>query len=209
MKTKKEILHIRSAPDAPWVLCDSRGRAAGPEERPNCPDCKRIDAERRRIERERAKGADVVQTAARPTRFAELSYRQQGAALWRFVDNATGAVVGQQYRTKGELLADLDRYATLFGCKDATNSMSPELILRGNGPECMWSHAPGVWYDSPEQAEPARDMEPADAYTHALAIRTLAQGDRLHEHVVRAKVVNKYPLSTTERAWLDARTAQR
>ena len=57
-----------------------------------------------------------MQSATRPTRYAELSYRQQDRALWRFVDNETGAAVGPHYRTKGELFADLERYAALFGC---------------------------------------------------------------------------------------------
>lgn len=51
-----------------------------------------------------------------PTRFPELSYAKTGN-VWRFVDNSTGRVVGPSYRTKAELLADVERYAKLFGCK--------------------------------------------------------------------------------------------
>jgi hypothetical protein len=58
----------------------------------------------------------VKTNAARPTRFSELSYCQHGRELWRFVDNQSGATVGPHYRTKAELLSDLERYATLFGC---------------------------------------------------------------------------------------------
>lgn len=46
-----------------------------------------------------------------PTRFKELGYRKTMPGLWRFVDAETGADVGPQYRTKAELLADLERYA--------------------------------------------------------------------------------------------------
>jgi len=53
----------------------------------------------------------------RPTRYAGLCYVQQDRTTWRFVSVhdcdsvATPAVVGPQYRTKAELLADMDRYA--------------------------------------------------------------------------------------------------
>lgn len=67
-----------------------------------------------------------METAARPTRFAELSYRQQARALWRFVDNETGAAVGPHYRTKDELFADLERYACLFGCAGSTSNGEAE-----------------------------------------------------------------------------------
>lgn len=53
------------------------------------------------------------------TRFAGLAFYKQAPGLWRVVDiheselNSQGvpSVVGPQYRTKSELLADLDRYA--------------------------------------------------------------------------------------------------
>jgi hypothetical protein len=53
------------------------------------------------------------------TRFAGLGYWHQGHALWRVVDlhesvlNSQGVprVVGPQYKSKEELLGDLDRYA--------------------------------------------------------------------------------------------------
>lgn len=49
-----------------------------------------------------------------PTRFAELAYINQTRGLWRFI--ATDAlpqisVVGPQYRTRAELLADMSTYA--------------------------------------------------------------------------------------------------
>lgn len=54
----------------------------------------------------------------RRTRFPELGYRCDGPGLWRIYDisdHDRAAAVGPQYRTRGELLADLDRYATEFG----------------------------------------------------------------------------------------------
>lgn len=47
----------------------------------------------------------------RPTRFEELGYVQQARGLWRFVAMEDNRVVGPQYRTKAELLADLAAYA--------------------------------------------------------------------------------------------------
>lgn len=52
---------------------------------------------------------------ARPTRFRELGYRQDAPSCWRIVMYETGAAVGPQYKTRAELLADLDRFASLFG----------------------------------------------------------------------------------------------
>jgi len=52
----------------------------------------------------------------RPTRFKELGYHEWGAGNWRFVTE-DGAEVGRSYKTKAELLADLDRYARDYGCE--------------------------------------------------------------------------------------------
>lgn len=55
----------------------------------------------------------------RPTRFQAFGYRQDGPALWRvydIMDLDSPAVVGQHYRSKGALLADLQRYAEEYGC---------------------------------------------------------------------------------------------
>jgi hypothetical protein len=54
-------------------------------------------------------------TPQRPTRFPELAYINQAAGLWRIVTTEDGATIGPQYRTKAELLADLDRYAREYG----------------------------------------------------------------------------------------------
>lgn len=53
----------------------------------------------------------------RSTRFPQLGYLQLDRALWRFVDISDGCTdpprcVGPLYRTRSELLADLDRYAS-------------------------------------------------------------------------------------------------
>lgn len=52
------------------------------------------------------------------TRFSNLGYIKDAPSLWRFVDltDNSQARVGPQYKTKIELLCDLDRYATqIFG----------------------------------------------------------------------------------------------
>lgn len=53
----------------------------------------------------------------RPTRFATLGYRQDDTSLWRVynMDGDTPHAVGPHYRTKAELLADLERYANEYG----------------------------------------------------------------------------------------------
>jgi hypothetical protein len=59
----------------------------------------------------------MTEQEPRRTRFAELGYRCDGPSLWRIYDiTDTPQPVGPQYRTKAELLADLDRYAKNFGC---------------------------------------------------------------------------------------------
>ena len=50
------------------------------------------------------------------TRFEELGYTKIDTNLWRIVSLEDGAVIGPQYRTKTELLCDLERYATEYGC---------------------------------------------------------------------------------------------
>jgi hypothetical protein len=50
-----------------------------------------------------------------PTRFSGLSYQQQGAGNWRFLDNSTGHPIGASYSTKMELLEDIERYGEVSG----------------------------------------------------------------------------------------------
>ena len=57
-----------------------------------------------------------------PTRYRELAYQHRGDH-WRLLDvggaapGVEPAGIGPQYPTRGELLADLDRYAReVYGC---------------------------------------------------------------------------------------------
>lgn len=52
----------------------------------------------------------------RRTRFPELNYQRQWDC-WRIVTADDEAAIGPQYRSQAELLADLDRYASVYGCK--------------------------------------------------------------------------------------------
>ena len=46
-----------------------------------------------------------------PTRFAPIGYAKICPGYWSVIALDDNAQVGPQYRTKGELLADLPRYA--------------------------------------------------------------------------------------------------
>lgn len=69
------------------------------------------------------------------TRFAELGFINQEPGLWRFVDKQNPistspygfATIGPQYATKAELLADLSRFATEYGCN---GSIDPHNTFR-------------------------------------------------------------------------------
>jgi hypothetical protein len=60
-----------------------------------------------------------------PTRYAEIGYRQEGPGLWRFVSTETDQSIGEHYRSKAELLADLRAYAVGYGCAVETE---PDLL---------------------------------------------------------------------------------
>ena len=47
------------------------------------------------------------------TRQDGLGYVKHGRNTWRLVDTVTGATIGPVYATKAELLADLDRFASI------------------------------------------------------------------------------------------------
>jgi hypothetical protein len=51
------------------------------------------------------------------TRYPELGYRREAPGLWHIYDLTTLRPVGPQYGSQKELLADLDRYAAIFGCR--------------------------------------------------------------------------------------------
>lgn len=55
--------------------------------------------------------------ATQPTRFPELGYAKMDENLWRIVDRDGDAPVGPHYRSKMELLCDLQRYAAEYGCE--------------------------------------------------------------------------------------------
>ena len=64
------------------------------------------------------------------TRFEELGYTKIDTNLWRIVSLEDGAVIGPQYRTKTELLCDIERYATEYGCIGAG---AGRLLLQDGG----------------------------------------------------------------------------
>jgi hypothetical protein len=65
---------------------------------------------------------------ARPTRFKELGFCCHAPNLWRIMDitdDPRGAAVGPFYRSKDELLADLNRFAEDFGCEATKKDPRP------------------------------------------------------------------------------------
>ena len=52
------------------------------------------------------------------TRFSGLRYEKVAVNLWRFVDVNAVRNVGPHYKSEKELLADMDRFAEVFGCKE-------------------------------------------------------------------------------------------
>lgn len=61
-----------------------------------------------------------MRTGIKPTRFLELGYRHECPGLWRIVEMTDGKPMGPLYRTRLELLADLERFAREdYGCYDA------------------------------------------------------------------------------------------
>ena len=51
------------------------------------------------------------------TRFTELDYSRHAQGLWRVIATDTGQAIGPHYASKAELLTDLTRYATDYGCE--------------------------------------------------------------------------------------------
>lgn len=70
------------------------------------------------------------------TRFKELAFVNNGDH-WRFVDTSSGSTVGQLYKTKTELLADLDRYAHNFGCDGAFDPQQHKINALQNALHCL------------------------------------------------------------------------
>lgn len=63
--------------------------------------------------------AQIVGTRVYPTRFAEIGFQKVNPDLWRFVSLEDGCHVGDHYRTKAELMANLEDYASLYSCEKA------------------------------------------------------------------------------------------
>ena len=90
----------------------------------------------------------------RPTRYTELAYRKDDKNLWRIYDVTNSerpAATGPHYRTKSELLADLERYATEFGCHTLSKTATDKL-----------ASLPKRWIDSPfaKQWQAAKERHP-------------------------------------------------
>lgn len=58
--------------------------------------------------------------SASPTRYDGLGYRKVDATTWMFVDTSDGgdAQIGPQYRSKAELLSDIESFAKIRGYDD-------------------------------------------------------------------------------------------
>lgn len=64
----------------------------------------------------------------RLTRFPELGFAKHGHDLWRIIDACSGAAIGPFYKSKAELLGDLERYAREYGCE--TSRPDPMDLIR-------------------------------------------------------------------------------
>jgi len=84
------------------------------------------------------------------TRYAELAYEQHARDLWRIIDAETGAAVGPQYKSRAELLADLDRYARVYGASDTGLSLPHTLDDYRNAPSGIGPLA-AEWRDKPHR----------------------------------------------------------
>jgi hypothetical protein len=62
------------------------------------------------------KGLCKLDMTNRLTRYPELAYEQHAKDLWRIIATDTQQAIGPFYKTKAELLADLNRYAKEYGC---------------------------------------------------------------------------------------------
>ena len=64
------------------------------------------------------------------TRFSELAFERVHPGLWRIIDVHAGrSHIGPHYRTRDELLADLERFASEYGCDNAVRSESVNVEL--------------------------------------------------------------------------------
>jgi hypothetical protein len=53
------------------------------------------------------------------TKYRELGYTRIDASTWQFVSLEDGAQVGRHYPNRASLMADLEIYASMYGCDGA------------------------------------------------------------------------------------------
>jgi hypothetical protein len=53
------------------------------------------------------------------TKYRELGYTRLDSVTWQIVSLEDGRQVGQHYPTRAALLADLENYASMYGCDGA------------------------------------------------------------------------------------------
>ncbi len=86
------------------------------------------------------------------TRYAELAYEERDRYLWRILDT-TGehaAVIGPYYKSRVELLADLDRFARDFGATETGPALPYPLKDYWNAPSGEGPLA-AQWIDKPHR----------------------------------------------------------
>ncbi len=114
------------------------------------------------------------------TRFPELGYDKHDTALWRIIDltdHPRVAPVGPHYRSKAELLADLDRYAAEFGCETAT-AIPGNPSFAGKSAETLTRQLiadPTVSYSLKRAIRDMANRDPVDAMKDAVLLAQLQQ----------------------------------
>lgn len=84
------------------------------------------------------------------TRYAELGYEEQDRDLWRIIDTSTRAAIGPHYKSRAELLGDLDRFAREFGATDTGPKLLHPLEDYRNAPSGVGPLA-AEWEDKPHR----------------------------------------------------------
>jgi len=111
------------------------------------------------------------------TRYVELAYEQHDTNWWRIIDTDRQVTVGPHYRSRAELLADLDRFAQEYGATDAGPKLLHPLedyynAPSGEGPlAAQWIDKPHrLLYDLCTVLEQAGFCEPTTAEKKPVAI---------------------------------------
>jgi len=81
------------------------------------------------------------------TRYAELAYEQRGTNLWRIISTAA---IGPHYKSRAELLADLDRFAREYGATEIGPTLPHPLEDYRNAPSEKGPLA-AEWADKPHR----------------------------------------------------------